>query len=309
MLVRLFALVALVVPLGLDLFVPVPEGNPVTAEKITLGRQLFGDTRLSRDGRISCASCHDPARAFTKPEPVSPGVFGRRGHRNAPTLVNRAWGRAFFWDGRADTLEAQVLMPIEDPNEMDLPLAEASRRVGVPVAEIGYALATYLRSLMSGDSAFDRFSAGERRALTPLEQDGLRLFRGRGNCTVCHVGPNLSDEKFHNTGVAWAPASDGNPVNGRFLDEGRAGISGAPSERGAFKTPTLRDIGRTAPYMHDGSMATLEEVVAFYNRGGRPNPNLDPEIQRLDFTDEGQRALVAFLRRALDGASGSVPAQ
>jgi cytochrome c peroxidase len=302
--VRLLALAALVIPLGLDLFVPVPEGNPITPEKIELGRRLFADTRLSRDGTVACTSCHDPERAFTRPEPVSPGVFGRRGRRNAPTVLNRAWGRSFFWDGRAPTLEAQVIEPIKDPNEMDLPLAEASRRVGVPVVDIANALASYIRSLMSGNSRFDRYINGERAVLTPDERNGLRLFQGRGNCTVCHVGPNFSDEKLHNTGVAWQPPN-GAISGGRFLDQGGAAVTGERSESGAFKTPTLREVGRTAPYMHDGSLATLEEVVDFYDRGGRSNPHLDPEMQRLDLSDEDKRALVAFLRNALTGEPGT----
>ena len=300
---RLLALAALVIPLGLDLFVPVPENNPITPENIELGRQLFNDTRLSRDGTIACTSCHDPGRAFTKPETVSPGVAGRRGRRNAPTIVNRAWGRSFFWDGRAATLEAQVLMPIEDSDEMDLPIAEASRRVNVPVEEMALALATYVRSRMSGNAPFDRFNSGERTALTPDERNGLRVFLGRGNCTVCHVGPNFTDEKTHNTGIAWQPAA-ASAMSGRFLDEGRAGVTHAPADRGAFKTPTLREAGRTSPYMHDGSLATLEEVVEYYDRGGRPNPNLDHDMQRLDLPAEDKRALVAFLK-TLSGEAAS----
>ena len=146
-------------------------------------------------------------------------------------------------------------------------------------------------------SAFDRFAAGDRSALSPEERDGLRLFQGRGNCTICHEGANFTDEKLHNTGVAWAAADERAGTPGHFLDEGGAAISGlAPAARGAFKTPTLREVTRTAPYMHDGSLATLEEVVDFYNRGGRPNPNLDPDMHPLDFSDEDKRSLVAFLR-------------
>ena len=293
---RVLAAAAVVIPLGLGVSMPLPASNPLTPEKIETGRRLFADTRLSRDGTIACTSCHDPERAFTKPEAVSPGVFGRRGRRNAPTVLNRAWGRVFFWDGRAATLEEQVLKPIEDPNEMDLALTEASQRVGLPTGDIAQALASYVRSLMSGDSRFDRFAAGDRSALSPEERNGLRLFQGRGNCTFCHEGPNFTDEKLHNTGVAWASADDRTATPGRFLDEGGAAIDGLPSTRGAFKTPTLREVARTAPYMHDGSIATLDDVVDFYNRGGRPNPHLDPDMHPLDFSDEDKRSLVAFLR-------------
>src|SRR5690242_19899563 len=154
--VILLLLAALFVPLGLDLYLPVPEENPLTVEKIDLGRRLFNDRRLSRDGTIACASCHDPARAFSVDRPVSTGVFGRTGRRNAPALVNRGYGRLFFWDGRVSSLEEQVMKPIEDPNEMDLPLAEASVRVGLDRETVSRALASYVSSLLSGDSPYDR---------------------------------------------------------------------------------------------------------------------------------------------------------
>ncbi|MFN7915003.1 MAG: cytochrome c peroxidase [Vicinamibacterales bacterium] len=292
---RLLAIAALAVPLGLAAPIPEPATNPLTDAKIELGRRLFADTRLSKDGTIACTSCHDPERAFSKPEAVSPGVFGRRGRRNSPTIVNRAWGRVFFWDGRAATLEQQVLLPIQDPNEMDLSLEEASRKVALPVDTIAQALASYVRAQMSGNSRYDRFNAGERTVLSAEERVGLRVFQGRGNCLMCHVGPNFSDEKLHNTGVAWQTAA-GEGSGGRLADEGGFAISGRPEEHGAFKTPTLREVGRTAPYMHDGSMATLDEVVDFYDRGGRPNPYLDKDMQRLDLADDEKRGLVAFLQ-------------
>lgn len=302
---KVFVLAALVIPLGLAVPMPVPADNPLTEAQVEAGRRLFADPRLSRDGTIACTSCHDPARAFTKPEAISPGVFGRLGRRNAPTILNRAWGRVFFWDGRAATLEQQVVMPIEDPNEMDLPLAEAERRVSLPRADIARALASYVRAQMSGNSRYDRFLAGERSLLTAEERNGLRVFQGRGNCLICHNGPNLTDEKLHNTGIAWQPAAaregtagDG---DGRWLDEGGAAVSGRADERGAFKTPTLRDVGRTSPYMHDGSLATLEEVVDYYDRGGRANPALDRDMHRLGLPDADKRALVAFLRQVLNG--------
>jgi cytochrome c peroxidase len=276
---------ALSIPLGLDLYMPVPESNPVTAEKIELGRRLFSDPRLSRDATIACSTCHRPDRAFSDGLPVAVGIDGRRGHRNAPALINRGYGRMFFWDARVRTLEEQVLRPIEDPNEMDSSAAEAARRVGLTTGGLSSALATYVRSILSGDSPFDRFVNGDRTSLTDEEQRGLSIFRGKGNCTACHLGPNFTDENVHNTGIAW----DGEA----FVDNGAG--------RGGFKTPTLRDVAKSAPYMHDGSIVTLEDVVAFYDRGGRPNPYLDREIHPLHLTDEEKRALVGFLR-ALSGS-------
>ena len=280
------------IPLGLDLYMPVPEGNPLSVEKIELGRRLFTDRRLSRDRSIACSSCHDPARAFSDGRPVAIGIDRQVGRRSAPALINRGYGRAFFWDGRAATLEEQVLQPIQDPKEMNMTLAEVSERVGVPPHEISRALASYVRAILSGNSRFDRFVNGDRRALSPEQQEGLRVFRGKGNCTSCHVGPNFADERFHNTGVAWR--------DGALQDQGRSAVTGNPEDRGAFKTPTLREIARTAPYMHDGSLVSLGDVVEYYDRGGNPNPGLDAELRRLNLTASEKRKLVAFLH-ALNG--------
>ena len=274
------------IPLGLDLYMPVPSDNPLAAQTAAVGRRLFSDRRLSRNGTIACASCHDPARAFTDGREVPIGVFGRRGRRNAPTLVNRAWGRSFFWDGRVPTLEEQVLRPIGDPVEMDLHPDRAAARVGLSTSELSRALATYVRSIMSGDSPFDRFTAGNRDALSAVQRAGLEIFRGKGRCTSCHVAPTFTDERLHNTGVAWR---DSHPK-----DEGGG--------NGTFKTPTLREVARTAPYMHDGSIATLSEVVDFYSDGGRSNAFLDPEIRPLRLTDDEKRSLVRFL----ESLSGTV---
>jgi cytochrome c peroxidase len=275
------------IPLGLDIYMPIPEPNPLTAEKIELGRRLFLDRRLSRDGSASCVSCHDPTRAFSDGLAIAVGVFGRVGRRNSPTLINRGYGRSFFWDGRTASLEEQVLKPIEDPKEMDLPLADASARVSLAPDEIARALASFVRSILSGTSPYDRYIDGERSALTPEQQAGLQLFRGKANCTACHVGPNFSDERLHNTGVAWH--------EGRFADAGAG--------QGNFKTPTLREIDRTAPYMHDGSLATLEAVIDYYDWGGNPNPGLDPEIRPLRLTAAEKQSLIAFLR----GLNGQLP--
>ena len=267
-------------PLGLDVYMPVPESNPLSAQAIEQGRRLFFDPRLSRDGTVSCATCHESERRFSDGQAVAVGVSGRHGRRNTPALINRGYGRLFFWDGRAGTLEEQVLRPIEDPNEMDLALPEASRRVGLTRDAIANALASYVRTIRSGNSRFDRYVNGNRTSLSAEEQHGLQVFRFSGRCTTCHIGPNFTDEKLHNTGIAWSGL--------RLTDTGGG--------RGHFKTPTLRDLVHTAPYMHDGSIATLDDVVEFYDRGGRPNPNLDAEIRPLALRLDEKRALVSFLK-------------
>ena len=276
----LLLLAAVTIPLGLDLYLPVPADNPLTTERIEQGRRLFFDRRLSRDGLISCSSCHDPERAFADGRAIAVGIFGRRGHRNSPALINRGYGRLFFWDGRVSTLEEQVLKPIEDRNEMDLSVSEAAARVNLTAEEISRALATFVRSILSGDSPFDRFLNGDRNALTHEQQQGLQVFRGKGNCTACHVGPNFTDERLHNTGIAWR--------------DGKLADAGAGS--GNFKTPTLREIARTAPYMHDGSIATLEDVVEYYDRGGNRNPGLDADIRPLHLSSAEKQSILAFLR-------------
>ena len=284
---------AFVIPLGLDLYMPVPENNPITPEKIELGRQLFNDRRLSRDHTLACSSCHDPDRAFSSPEPLAPGVFGRRGRRHAPALLNRGWGRAFFWDGRAATLEEQVVQPIADRNEMDLPIDEAAARVGMSPPQISRALATYIRSITSGNAPYDRHVNGDRAALSADAHTGVQVFRGRGNCTACHVGPTFTDEKFHNTGIAWAAP---NGTSGLLLDEGRAVVSGQTADRGAFKTPTLREVAQTPPYMHDGSVPSLEAVIDYHDRGGNRHVLLDDEVRPLGLSENEKHALIAFLR-------------
>jgi cytochrome c peroxidase len=275
-------------PLGLDAHRNVPESNPLTEASVALGEKLFFDTRLSRDQTISCASCHDPARAFTDGRAVARGVGGTEGKRNAPALVNRGYGASFFWDGRAATLEEQVIEPILNPLEMGMTRNEVERRTGTKMRDAAAALASYVRSIRSGDSRYDLYTMGQRDALSALEKQGLELFRGKGRCVTCHVGPNFTDEQFHNTGAAWK--------NGKPADEGRFGVSANPRDLGSFKTPTLREAARTAPYMHDGSLATLEDVVEFYSSGGRANPRLDQEIRPRNFNAEEMRALVAFLR-------------
>ena len=300
------------VPLGLDLYMPIPEDNPPTTEKIALGRRLFRDRVLSRDRTLACVNCHNPRRAFTDGRPVAVGVRGQSGTRSAPTLVNRGYGRSFFWDGRAPTLEAQVLEPIANPKELDLAVSEAVDRLArapgyrdafqatfgrtVNAEDLARVLASYVRSILDGNAPIDRFMNGDRDALSPRAREGLTIFRGKGNCTACHVGPTLTDEQFHNTGVAWRESAGEAGPAGKFQDPGRFVVTRRDVDRGAFKTPTLREIARTAPYMHDGSLATLDEVVEFYNQGGRANPFRDRELRPLGLTDAEKQALLAFLR-------------
>ena len=290
-------------PLGLDLYMHVPDENPLTPAKVALGRTLFFDSLLSEDRTVACSTCHDPGRAFTDGQPVGVGVFGRKGTRNVPTLVNRTYGASFFWDGRIATLEEQVLQPIQHPKEMNITVGEVVVRLErdrdysdlfraafgreVNDGDLAKALASYVRTILSGNAPIDRYLNGDRHALTERQRQGLGLFRGKGNCTACHLGPTLSDEQFHNTGVAWS--------DGEWLDDGRFGVTGEATDRGRFKTPTLREILRTAPYMHDGSITTLEDVVEFYDRGGNSNPYLDPAIRPLRLTMDEKRALLAFL--------------
>jgi cytochrome c peroxidase len=301
---------------GLDLLVPVPADNPLTNEKIVLGTRLFFDPALSADGAVSCASCHRPDRAFSDSVAVSRGVFGRHGLRNAPVLVNRAYGRAFFWDGRVETLEEQVLHPIQDSLELGQPLPKLVRQLDadrsyradferafsepISASAIGRALSSYVRTLRSGDAPIDRWRDGNASSLSNEARRGLALFTGRANCISCHVGPNFTDEDFHNTGVAARSA--------RYaaFDSGRSRVTGNLQDVGAFKTPTLREVARTAPYMHDGSFPTLESVVAFYDNGGIANAHLDAEIKPLGLTLEQRRDLVAFLE-ALTGTMSGGP--
>ena len=265
------------------------------AQAIALGRRLFFDCNLSRDRQLSCAGCHDPQRAFSDGRPVA-------GTRRAPTLVNRDRGRSFIWDGRAATLAQQVIQPILDPGELGMTRESVEALIrsepyrtlfdGAPTLDrLAVALASYVRTIASGDSPYDRFERGEKTALTRAEIRGLFLFRREAGCSACHYGPNLTDEDFHNTGIASRA--------GARADSGRAGVTGDPKDRGAFKTPTLREVARRGPYMHDGSLATLEQVVDYYDRGGE-GAGLDPHMHPLHLTAGEKQDIVAYLG-ALNG--------
>ncbi|HLJ25501.1 MAG TPA: cytochrome c peroxidase [Candidatus Angelobacter sp.] len=275
--------------------------NPANAAKVALGKRLFFDTRLSADEWLSCASCHDPAHGFSEARGLSVGVFGRRGKRHTPTLLGRGSGKSQFWDGRAMTLEEQVLQPILSADEMGMTVDAVLRHLsqdptyrGLNRELLAEALASYLRTIRSENSNFDLFLAGWPDVLSDLELEGLRLFRDKARCYICHSGTQLTDEAFHNTGVAWN--------EGVLQDEGRAAITGKPYHEGAFKTPTLREVGRRGPYMHNGSLATLEDVIDFYDRGGNKNPYLDENIVPLHLSDAEKKALLAFLRTGLAGS-------
>jgi cytochrome c peroxidase len=300
--------VELKIPSGLPKM-RIPTDNKVTAAKIALGKQLFFDNRVSIDNSVSCASCHDPAKGWSNGETFATGVGGQKGGRNTPTIVNSGYQTFQFWDGRALKLEGQSLGPIENPIEMNMPLGKLTERInaipgyrkqfvdifGGPATNetIAAAISTYERTILSGDAPYDRFVAGDKNALSASAQRGLEIFNNKGHCSACHPGPKFTDGGFHNLGVG---------MNAPRPDVGREAISKLLGDRGSFKTPTLREIARTGPYMHDGSHATLEAVVDLYDRGGNPNPQLDEEIFPLNLTAEEKADLVTFLKEGLAGA-------
>jgi cytochrome c peroxidase len=289
---------------------PVPKDNPMTAAKIELGKQLYFDARLSRDNTISCASCHDPEKGWSNGDRFATGVRGQKGGRSAPTIVNAAFQENQFWDGRAKHLEGQALGPIQNPIEMDMTLDEVVAKLNgiegyrkqfrdvfgsdVTADGIAKALSSFERTVLSGDAPYDRFKAGDAQALSEVAQRGLKIFANKAQCTSCHTGPNFTDGAYHNIGVGM---DDAKP------DIGRQEHSKLLGDRGSFKTPTLREIAKTAPYMHDGRLKTLEEVIDYYDKGGIPNPQLDEGIFPLKLTAEEKAELVAFLKEGLSSSS------
>ena len=303
-------------PYGMEEFFADAAKQPVPSH-VRLGRWLFFDKRLSADGTVSCATCHKPEYAFSELTPVATGIGNQRGRRKTQTIVNLAArtvlpgerdpGPTFFWDGRATSLEQQVLMPIADAKEMgmDHP-AMIARLSSIPgyrpyfreafgadtmaVNHVASALSDYVRSRVSGNAPYDQWSYGKNgHALTVQQQEGLDLFFGNANCSSCHAGFNFSDGLFWNLGVGW------NEQTQSFTDEGRLAVTHEPRDRGAFKTPGLRDVAKHPPYMHDGSLATLRDVVEFYNKGGNRNPNQTKRIRPLGLLPKDIDALVAFL--------------
>jgi cytochrome c peroxidase len=296
-------------PLGLPP-VPIPADNPPTAETIALGRQLYYDPILSQDGTISCASCHQPDFGFADPRQFSVGVKGGTGDRQAPSVWNSAYYTTQFWDGRAASLEDQAVGPMANPIEMAHTLEDIEKALTADASYVAAfekafgpgpitaqnaakAIASFERTVLSGNSAFDRFQyGGDQTALSAEAKLGLEVFRdpAKGNCAKCHTideGHALfSDSKFHNLGV-------GANLDGTMKDAGRFKVA---KDTGAFKTPTLRNIAQSAPYMHDGSLKTLKDVVDFYIGAGNSNPHRDPDVKELDHLTRAERdALVAFM--------------
>lgn len=296
----------------------VPPDNPQTALKIQLGKQLYFDTRLSQDNTISCATCHDPTLGWSDKGPTSAGIKGQRGGRRSPPVSNAAYLPLQFWDGRAPSLEEQAKGPIANPIEMGnthevmictvdhIPgYVEAFKTVfgtdHITLDHIAQAIAAFERTVVTTDSPFDRYVRGDDSALTPLEKKGLEVFNGKGHCTACHWGGNFSDGRFHNLGVK-------PPVSGKE-DVGRYEITKNPQDMGAFKTPTVRDAARRAPYLHDGSEKSLESLVEFYDRGGDVRSGtLDPLLVPLGLSKQEKKALVAFMQRAMNSINPEVAA-
>ena len=334
------------IPLGIpqDLWTYfVPKDNAMTAAKVELGRKLFFETRLSADGSISCASCHDPGRAFTDGKRVAEGIGGRHGTRNSPTLLNAMFNGGQFWDGRAASLEEQGKMPLINPDEMgNSSLDNVAARIGampeyakefrqvfeaaVNIDGIAKAIAAFERTLVSANSPLDRYLSGDVNAMSEAARGGMALFRGKARCGVCHAFnqnfstfaafPFLTDMNYRNTGIAAnydgfgalarramnaaRDQSDGVPSevskHERAGELGRFLISGNTLDVGAFRTPSLRNVELTAPYFHDGSAATLEDVVRYYVKGGNQNPNRDWQLEPVSLSDEEQKNLVEFLK-------------
>ena len=339
-------------PMGLDkgaAGIVIPEDNPLTRAKIELGRQLYFDPRLSRDGTVSCASCHHPDKGYAFDTQFGVGVKGQEGGRNSPVSYNRILSGPQFWDGRADSLEAQAVGPIANPIEMGFTHDECVERLetiegyriqfekifpdsGVTIDNVGKAIASFERVVVTGPSPADYYEpvllvesqfpelvkdleafeeedpdsfdfymeAVENSEKNPMSEDAIRgrklFFDKRSNCSTCHTGANFSDEQYHNLGVG---------MDTEKPDLGRFDQTKENKDRGAFKTPTIRNVALTAPYMHDGSQKTLEEGVEWYAKGGHANDHLSDKVKKLDLTDQEKSDLVAYMK-ALTGEFTSV---
>ncbi len=278
--------------------IPFPPSNPYSAEKAQLGKMLFFDQRLSVNFNMSCATCHNPSLGW---EDGVPGAFGGQGvnlGRNSPTVLNMAWSDEFFWDGRADSLESQILGPVESPNEMNLPIEQAVARFskvegyqnafkrvfndGITAKNILSSIATFERTLVSGTAPFDRWVEGDEQAISRQAKEGFLLFNGKAQCSICHSGWNFTDNSFHDIGVATE-------------DVGRMQVTNREQDKHAFKTPTLRNIIQRAPYMHNGSMQDLDRVLVHYISGGVQRPTLSDKMNSITLTSAQMQQLKAFL--------------
>jgi cytochrome c peroxidase len=295
--------------------IPAPSDNALTETKAILGKALFFEKRLSRTSEIACGSCHLQQRGFADPNPYSFGVEGRIGERNAPALINMAYTSSFFWDGGVTSLEDQSIAPVQNPLEMDLPLEQAIARLegderyeqlfveafdsGPTPGNYTRAVASFVRTLVSGNSRYDRYLNGDNDALTAAERRGERLFNGeQGECFHCHVGFNFTNDRFSHNGTFVAGDED----------VGRERITLNAADRGRFKVPTLRNVAVSAPYMHDGSIASLDDVLAHYAAHGRGDSRTDATLLSIELSPAEQRDIVAFLGALTDDEFLSYPA-
>jgi cytochrome c peroxidase len=285
-------------PLGLQADAAfIPDDNPQTPAKIALGKKFFWDKRWSISGTVACVSCHQPNHGWSDPQSLSTNFAGNPTPRHAPTLVNRLFSDSQLWTGQRASLEEQAL---KDGNRTDEKVVEHLGAVSAYREEfrkvfgrdldpdgVAKAIAAYVRTIVSGNSAYDRFRAGDKRAMSSSAQRGLAIFEGKAQCARCHAGFNFTDENYRNIGVG---------MDKKNPDLGRYTVTKKEEDKGAFKTPTLRDVAVRSPYMHDGSEKTLEAVVAFYNRGGNKNPWLSSDVKPLNLSAQEQQDLVAFLK-------------
>lgn len=285
--------------------IPVPEDNEMTEEKIALGQMLYFDERLSGNNKLSCASCHAPGAGYGDGLATFIGFEGFEGHRNSPTIINSGYYKENFWDGRAGSLEEQALGPIQAEGEMNQNLDELIDELNavpgyvdefnkvfndkITADNIAKAIATFERTIVVKDTAFDKYLAGDDDAISDEAKEGMKLFVGKASCISCHAGPLLSDHNYHNLGMEG--------------DDGRFEVTGNETDKGKFRTSGLRGIADSAPYMHDGSLATLEDVVNYYNTGGGTHPNKSELMKPLNLTQEEVSYLVAFL----ESMSGEIP--
>jgi cytochrome c peroxidase len=290
---------------------PIPPGNPQTAGKVELGRELFFDKGLSKDGSTSCASCHDPTMAYSDGRATAIGINQTLLGRRTPSLLNSAYNQVQFWDGRAKSLEEQALIPMLGKSEMGMPNPKSLliRVQGVPayrrrfrevfarevnLQDIQRSIAAFERTLITPHSDFDRYAGGDKKALTEQQKRGLILFIGKAACSQCHNGPNFTDNKFHSLGLLPGEQED--------QDVGHFAVSKNPADRRTFKTPSLRSASQQSHFMHDGSFVSLPQVIAFYNNGGGQGPKSDL-LFKLQLTDAEQLDLLVFLQ----ALAGHVP--